>query len=164
MNRWSIALVVALVVIAASAIPRPVAVAPEWKLTLVDETNKPMPGISVEESWQHYSLEESPHGETRLTDRNGTTVFPERMYRSSPLWRFVGCVRQIAQSAVHASCGPHSWLAIGYPEGFGQNDVHEFAQAELNFSGGASRRNDLVVIHRCKNGGTGTVCFPKGLS
>ena len=157
-RKW-LFFVLVIAILAGWFIPRRTVVAPEWKLTLTNESGRPMAGIIVGESWQHYSLENAGHHDEASSDANGVVLFPSRVVRSSPAQRFVGCLRQFSRYAVHASCGPASSLNIVYPSGFGQNDVPEFAQAELMWSGGSSRRSDVVVVHKCRNGGTGLTCF-----
>jgi hypothetical protein len=151
--------IVAVAVLLPLLIPLRVLVAPGWRLTLTDEAGKPMGQIAVTETWQHYSLEDQSHGETRITDGTGTVVFPDRVIHSPLIWRFKGCVRQFGRYLFHASCGPYPWLGVQYPKGYGQNDVLEFMQAELQWSGGGpSRVTKTVVVHKCKSGGTGLTC------
>lgn len=139
-------------------IPRRVIVAPEWTITLVDELGRPMQGISMQEVWQHYSLENVPGREVKTTDAAGRVVFPARLRTASRTRRFVGCTQQVRRYAYEASCGPHSWVVITYPAGFGQNNDEEYRQADLRFDGGPYRRTDRVVLHRCKSGGSGITC------
>ena len=113
----------------------------------------------MEETWQNYSLEDAAHRETLTTDANGTVVFPARLRYAGVLRRSLGCANQWRRYAYHASCGPHSWIYIFYPPGYGQNDQPEFAQAQLWYDGGAASRNNVVVIRKCRNGGTGITCF-----
>lgn len=143
-------------------IPQRVLVAPEWKLILKDELGRPMAQIKVQETWQHYSLEDREQDETRMTDGNGSVVFPARAVHSNAIRRFVGCIRQFGRFGVHASCGPYAWLVVFYPSGYGQNNLQEFVQGELNWAGGgASHLANVVIVHKCKNGGTGSVCMQR---
>jgi hypothetical protein len=131
-------------------LPRRVIAAPEWM-------GRPMPGISMQEVWQHYSLENDPGREIRTTDAAGRVVFPARLRLASRARRFAGCVQQVRRHAYEASCGPHSWVVIHYPSGYGQNNDQEFRQAELSFDGGRYSRSDTVVVHACRSE-TGFAC------
>ncbi len=93
-----------------SFIPLPQTVAPDWTVTTLDATRKPLTGITVREVWQPYSLEQSSHEEDRLTGVMGEVHFPRRTERSSIAGRLFSCMGQIAGTGVHASCGPHSYL------------------------------------------------------
>jgi len=159
MSRKSLLAIVTIVVLSPLLLPLRVLVAPGWKITFTDEAGRPLAHIAVVETWQHYSLEDQSHEETRITDGGGTVIFSARVFHSSLLWRFMGCVRQVGRYLFHASCGPYAWLIVGYPKGYGQNDVREFTQAELQWSGGDPPQvTKTVVVHKCKSGGTGLTC------
>lgn len=140
-------------------VPRRVIVAPQWTITLVDEAGAPMPGISMQEVWQHYSVDSGPGLEVRTTDAAGRVLFPARIRTLSRAQRFVGCAQQVHRYAYEASCGPHSWIVITYPRGYGQNNDEEYRQADLRFEGGGYLRADTVVVHRCRNGQSGITCW-----
>jgi hypothetical protein len=160
-SRKFLLTIVSVVVLLALLIPLPVLIAPEWKLTLTDEAGRPLPQIAVAETWQHYSLEDQGHDEARTTDETGTVLFPGRVIYSPLIWRFMGCIRQLRRYFAHASCGPYAWLSVRYPKGYGQNDLSEYTQAELQWwGGGPSHVTRIVVVHRCRSGGTGLTCSP----
>ena len=119
-------------------------VAPEWAVTTLDASRRPMAGITVREVWQQYSLENSPHEEDRLTDTNGQAHFPRRTYRSNFATRFVSCMRQIGGLGVHASCGPKSYL-VAFGTGVDTMDWGDLSQEEGSTS--YWQRSTLVLKH-----------------
>ena len=102
-------------VLALAFIPIPQIVAPAWTVRTITKARKPLPGVTVRENWQQYSLEASSHEEDRLTDSKGEFHFPRRTHCSTFIGRFAGCVRQFAQTGVHISCGADSHLVAFGP-------------------------------------------------
>jgi hypothetical protein len=119
-------------------------VAPDWTITTLDAAHRPLTGITVRESWQEYSLEDSSHEEDGLTDIRGEVHFPRRTEWTSIAGRPLGCARQISRTGVHASCGPHSYLVA-----FGKG-VDTMDWADLGQESGAAlpwQRTTLVLKH-----------------
>jgi hypothetical protein len=101
---------VAALALAIALIPLPQTVAPDWTITTLDASRKPLTGITVREVWQQYSLEHSSHEEDLLTNIKGEVHFPRRTYWTTIGGRLFGCAREISGFGVHASCGSHSYL------------------------------------------------------
>ncbi len=102
--------VIAVSVLVALFIPIPQTIAPDWTVTTLDATHRPLKGITVREVWQQYSLENTSHEEDRLSDDKGEARFPRRQRWTSVGARFFGCAWQILSGGVHGSCGPRSYL------------------------------------------------------
>ena len=159
-----ISAIVLLVAVAGLFFPQRQLVAPEWHIKVIDEAGKPWPGIRLTESWQQYSLERHDHEDSRTTNSEGVASFPLRTKYSGVGRRFVGCAWQVVRSIVHSTCGPWASLMIDYPPGYGQNfenmDVSETSQAYITYEGsGPQQVSKTVVIHKCRNGGTGSTCY-----
>lgn len=130
------------IVLIGAIIPFPQTIAPDWTVTTLDATRKPLTGITVREVWQQYSVENSSHEEDRLTDSSGKVHFPRRTYWTSIASRFLGCAREVSALGVHASCGAHSYLVA-----FGKG-VDTMDWADLNQEDGTTmpwQRSTLVL-------------------
>jgi hypothetical protein len=83
--------------------------APLWEVSVVDQANRPIGGVTVRESYQHYSAQFSG-GETDLiTDDQGRVTFPAKTLRANLLKRFA-VMASSATGGVHASFGPHAYV------------------------------------------------------
>ena len=135
---------VAVVVLLGAFIPVPQTVAPDWTITTFDAAHRPLTGITVREVWQQYSLEDSSHEEDRLTDDKGGAHFPRRTKWTGIGGRFLGCVRQIILTGVHASCGPHSYL-VAFGDGVDTMDWADPGQEDGTTT--PWQRSTLVLKH-----------------
>ena len=106
----------ALALLVTAFVPVPQIVAPDWKVTTLDASHRPIRGVTVREVWQQYSLQASSHEEDRTTDNKGEVFFARRTHWSTFIGRVAGCIRQIWQTGINASCGPHSYL-VSFGEG-----------------------------------------------
>jgi hypothetical protein len=119
-------------------IPLPHMVAPRWAVTVVDESNNPVGGITVRESSQDYSIESVSHEVDLKSGGDGRVVFPTRIILAPVVQRIVGVVANVCETGVHASFGTHTWvLAFGSGlEGYSP-DWHGFARS----------MNTVIVVH-----------------
>jgi len=53
--------------------------APAWRVQIVDESGKPIPGIQVREGWAYFGLDLAPEIDDRVTDSDGHIAFPRRV-------------------------------------------------------------------------------------
>jgi hypothetical protein len=136
--------VAAAIVLARVLFPLPQIVAPDWTITTLDASRRPLAGITIREVWQQYSLEESSHEEDRLTDNRGEVHFPRRTQWTSIGGRLFGCARQIAGAGVHASCGPNSYL-VAFGKGVDTMDWADLGQEEGTTM--PWQRSTLVLKH-----------------
>jgi hypothetical protein len=134
----------AVLVLAALFIPMPQIVAPDWTVTTLDATHRPLKGITVREVWQQYSLENSSHEEDRLTDDKGEARFPRRQKWTSVVARFFGCARQVVSGGVHGSCGPRSYL-VAFGKGVDTMDWADIGQQ--NGTTMPSQQSTLILKH-----------------
>jgi len=99
-----------LIIIFISTIPYRTTVVPEWEISVVDKTGKPLENINVRQYWQHCSLEEDGHEEIRTTNQDGKVLFPQRTIRANAAQRLIGPIHQFLTSLFEAGYGPHSWV------------------------------------------------------
>jgi hypothetical protein len=128
-TRTRIVSLAAAVVLAIVFIPVPQIIAPDWTVKTLDASHRPLPGVTVREVWQHYSLEDSSHEEDRVTDNKGEVHFPLRKRWAGIAVRFLGCSRQIVGAGVHASCGAHSYL-VAFGRGIDTMDWEDIRQED----------------------------------
>ena len=107
MGRCRVALIVAAVLLLPSLLPISTLNAPEWSVCVLDESNRPVGGVLVRESYQNYSAELEGHEEDLYTDAGGCVSFLPRHVKSSLLKRIVVMLLS-ATAGGHASFGPHS--------------------------------------------------------
>ena len=103
-----------------AASPTLVTIAPEATVTVVNATGQVVPGATVEEIWQEYSVERYSNKERLTTDINGTVQLPIRTIRVSLLGRIGGCLANVLETFFHTSCGPSASVIarIGSLSGF----------------------------------------------
>ena len=83
--------------------------APLWEVSVVDQSNRPIGGVTVRESYQHYSAQFSG-GETDLiTDDQGRVIFPAKTLRAN-IFKRSAVIASSATGGVHASFGPHAYV------------------------------------------------------
>jgi hypothetical protein len=109
--------VVGAALVGLSVIPVPYLASPAWDVSVVDDTGRPVQGVTVRLSYQNYSAER--HEDDRITNERGLATFPSRELAASILERcyYTGLS---AAAGVHASFGRHaSVFAFGHGlEGF----------------------------------------------
>ncbi|AFL89225.1 hypothetical protein Terro_2993 [Terriglobus roseus DSM 18391] len=110
-----------------AVIPVPGLVAPDWTVTTLDASHRPISGITVREVWKHYSLESISHEEDHVTNSTGQVHFARRQRRSSVAGRFLGCLGQVLSTGAEASCGPHSYL-VAFGKGIDTMDWQDAEQ------------------------------------
>ena len=86
-------------------------VCPAWQIQVVTETGKPLKGAFVRQHWQDYSVESDGHEQDAYTDENGYVSFPERTIKASLLSRGLGAISNTLSQGIHASYGPHAFVA-----------------------------------------------------
>jgi hypothetical protein len=82
-------------------------IAPEWTIEVRDESGRPVPGVSVRQSFKDYTLNEEPRSEdseTRCADSSGRVTFPARATWAWPGQVIMATIAKI--SALFRMCGP----------------------------------------------------------
>ena len=116
---------------------------PLWEVSVVDQANKPIGGITVRESYQHYSAQFSG-GETDLTtDNQGRVTFPAKTLRDNLLKRFA-VIASSATAGVHASFGPHAYV-LAFGNGVVGNSVKNGYVED--WAGSRLVNKSVIVIH-----------------
>ena len=105
--RWWV--VIAAIALMAALWPLKSQSAPDWTVRVVDESNAPVSGVLVRESYQNYSAEWSGHEEDQYSDSRGCARFAPKMIRSSLLKRLAVTITS-ALGGVHASFGPYDYV------------------------------------------------------
>jgi hypothetical protein len=85
-------------------------VVPAWKVQVVNQDDKPMPGVLVRQVWQDYDVEEEGHEQDKRSDENGYVSFPERVIHTTPEARAMGRAKNTRKLGVHASFGPSAFV------------------------------------------------------
>jgi hypothetical protein len=81
--------------------------APDWSVCVVDELNRPLPGVLIRESYINYSAETNEHEEDQYTNAKGCVHFAPKLTRASMLRRLIA-IASSATKGVHASFGPYA--------------------------------------------------------
>ena len=90
--------------------PLKLTVASRWRIKVVDEDGISVPGATVKEVWQFYSIEIRAHRELRIADAEGYVEFPRRVSRTNGLSIAVGVVRNILSEGAHAGYGRDAYV------------------------------------------------------
>jgi hypothetical protein len=108
---WSFLLAGLLCVVVALLYPVESTICPAWTIQVVDEAGRPLTGAFVRQHWQDYSVESRSREEDARTDANGYVSFSERTVSARPLRRALGVISNVLSQGVHASHGPHTFIA-----------------------------------------------------
>lgn len=92
-------------------IPFPYLASPQWTVTVVDETGRPLSGMLVRLDYENYSVENSSHEVDLYTAENGQVTFPLQR-RSASLLRRCWFTASSAAAFVHASFGPSAYVNV----------------------------------------------------
>lgn len=82
---------------------------PNWEVTVVDESGRPLPGMTVRRSCNDYSAG-IHRDEDRVTDERGKAAFEAQQFRSAILGRWLRNVGNALAGGVHASFGRNSYV------------------------------------------------------
>jgi hypothetical protein len=119
MRPRTIYLALVAAVLAVAVFPFKSVSCPSWHVTVIDESQKPVAGVTVRLSYQNYSAEGQSHDVDVISDENGEARFPAETLRASLVRRCLFTLLS-ARAGVHSSFGPHaSVIAFGQRlEGF----------------------------------------------
>lgn len=106
-NSWPWRFLIVGILLLVALLPVTTLAAPDWSACVVDESNKPVPGVLVRESYQNYSAESEGHEEDQYSDANGCVHFAPKLTRASLLRRLIE-IAHSAMAGVHASFGPYA--------------------------------------------------------
>lgn len=108
MSTKRIIVIAGIALFASFLIPVPYLACPSWDVSVVNESGRPLEGMTVRPVYQNYSAENESQEEDRTTDGRGFATFPRRISTASLLRR---CVYSIvsAGAGVHASFGRHAY-------------------------------------------------------
>jgi hypothetical protein len=98
--------IVALILI---AVPFPSLEAPEWSVSVVNNQNIPLRGVTVRESYQNYSFESVGHDIEIVTGDDGKVLFPAKTTWRNIFLRSFGFLGALT-GGIHASFGPHDYV------------------------------------------------------
>jgi hypothetical protein len=90
------------------------------EVLVVDEEKRAVAGASVEQAWEHYTIERADHTDIQVTDTFGHVHFPRRAIRASLFSLCLGAVRNFMRLYVHASYGPYESIIVWF-NGYGRD-------------------------------------------
>ena len=139
-------LLILIVLFMLALIPYPSMVAPDWKITVMDEAHKPVRAI-VRESYQNCSVESEGQESDAMTDELGRVSFPVRKIHASLLTRILGTLRS-ATGGAHASFGPSAYVNAFGTEGEGSWEEN----GHIGFwRGSPAHLESTIVLHPMKS-------------
>jgi hypothetical protein len=136
--------VVAAALVFVVAIPIPATHCPHWDVTVVDQSGRPVPGVTVRLSYTNYSAEDEHHQMDRTTDDSGQVAFPKETLWASSLRRVFYTVLS-ARADVHASFGP-SASVMAFGRGLEGEDVDPTRDILVFWHGRPSRMESRIVM------------------
>ena len=92
--------------------PFKMAIAPRWRVRVVDDVGVLVRQIKVTEHWQHYLVESEGHEEVRQTDESGRVDFPERSVRASIVSRIINRLTGFASQGTKAKTEPYASIVV----------------------------------------------------
>jgi len=138
---WSFTAVALLVVL----YPRNTTISSEYRVTVMNRAGQGLANVEVHRLVQDYSSGDgSVTSMDAVTDTHGIAQFPLRQRRISLAGELFGCIRQIAASAAHASCGTYSNISVS------NGHLIETARLEERIDG--RHRNLRLTMGDCPSG------------
>jgi hypothetical protein len=129
-----------------SLIPIQTLEAPSWKVLVVDESNKPVSGIMVRESYKNYSAEVEGGEQDLITDAQGRVMFSAKKVRIPLLKRALVAISS-ATAGVHASFGSHAHV-FAFGNGVeGDSVKNGFVE---DWTGAPAANDSVIVVHPTK--------------
>ena len=128
-------------------IPTRYLAAPQWDVSVRDESGAPLAGLNVRLSFKNYSAESDSHEITLVTDPSGHVAFASQFRRASLLQRAIYTIGS-AMAGVHASFGNHAFVFVfggGY-EGDAATGPHV-----TDWTGSPTKMASTIVAKRMKN-------------
>jgi hypothetical protein len=108
-NPWFWRSLIAGILLLVAFLPVTTLAAPDWSVCVVNESNRPVPGVLVRESYQNYSAEYGGNEEDKYADARGCVHFAPKLTRASVVRRLIAIARS-ATAGVHASFGPYDYV------------------------------------------------------
>ncbi|HLY39833.1 MAG TPA: hypothetical protein VKR52_01420 [Terracidiphilus sp.] len=147
MGRKEALFILALLLCAGSLFPIPYLASPEWVVTVVDESGKPLRGMLVRLDYENYSVEDTSHEQDLTTDAAGKVTFPPHRLAATTLARFYYTARDLTALA-HASFGPNAYVNAF---GRGLQGEAESAGVTTFWTGHPDRMESTITAKRQKN-------------
>jgi hypothetical protein len=146
MSRRALALLAMGLLLALALVPFSYPHCPAWQVTVVDQQNRPIPGMTVRLSYINYSLEIESHDADGITDQRGQVTFPARNIHATLLRRCYYTVLS-ATAGVHASFGPHANVLV-FGKGMDGLDVDPKTDTLVYWRGAPSQMYSRIVANR----------------
>jgi len=122
---------------------------PAWTVTVVDNRDQPIPGVTVRLSYQNYSAENESHEMDGITDQRGQVTFSSQTLHASLLRRCFYTLLS-ARAGVHASFGP-SASVFAFGKGKEGWDVDPKSGTLVFWKGTPSQMRSRIVINLSSN-------------
>lgn len=139
-------------------------VAPDWKVTVMDDKGARLAQVGVRETWRQYSVEHTAHEEVATTDASGSVHFLRRTLKSSYLLRMYGCYLERRAHAAEAMCGPQASVWAFGP-GLGTLHAEDTAGTTARYTNNESlpdamveEQTSMIMLHYCPPGRVGPGC------
>ena len=144
MSKRRFAVVAAALLLVLAAIPIPSTHCPHWNVTVVDQSGRPVPGVTVRLSYTNYSAEDERHEIDKRADESGQVAFPKETLWASSLRRIFYTVLS-ARAGVHASFGPFASV-MAFGRGLEGEDVDPTRNILVFWQGRPSRMESKIVM------------------
>ena len=136
-------LALAAVGIALAIFPYKSQVCPSWHVRVVDESQRPVAGLTVRLSYQNYSAESRSHEVDVVSDDGGDAIFPAATVRVSIARRCLFTLLS-AGTGVHASFGPHAWV-FAFGKGL-EGTAVDPQRNVIDWTGRPSHMESVIVV------------------
>ena len=134
--------VVAAALVAGQLFPAEHKLVDPWTLRVVDESGRPVPGITVVQAWGNTALQPQERTDTGTTGPDGDVTFPARFVRVGLATRIAGTALAAVESVGICRNPLGSFVFIRI------SDTREFAGAGFGGWYRAGKRPSQVVLHR----------------
>jgi hypothetical protein len=146
-NRRRIIIIASVVAVALLFVPFPTELIPEWKVRVVDEQNRPLRKVNVEQSWTNYTFGDSGF-DNKDTDENGFVVFPPRLVWTGAFSRIVYPPLAALMLLAHGSAGTDAYVRVFDKNYF--SDYFFWREEETIYRHKSGKLPDLIVVQAGK--------------
>jgi hypothetical protein len=135
-------------------IPFPTQMIPEWRIQVVDENNRPLVNVRVQQIYNNYTFWGccSSRYDDKISDEDGYAVFPRKYLWASSLSRIVYPPLASLMRLAHGSAGTYSYVRT-IDDNYTTEFTPSWTDGERIYSYFPAKFSDKLVTKRIKKEG-----------
>jgi hypothetical protein len=117
---------------------------PDWDVWVIDQSGRPVSGVTVRLSYRNYSAERESHEIDAITDAQGHVTFGAQTLSVSLGRRAVAALSS-ATAGAHSSFGPHAYVSA-FGNGLQGSDIDKQRNVVVDWTGQPSHMESRIVV------------------